>query len=317
MRKLGAGIIGLLCLIAIAGCTTNKNIANVTTPGAKLVASVGTINDNAGTLGLGGVSLNLVTSFRNVLGNSAYQNPGFFSFDGPSGNIIPSQNGNPCDQLFSYGEFPGCQGDVNFASLLGQPPAYNPPSSIGGYSMGFIQTAAAATTGTYTLSTVVPVNGQNVHYNATASLPATPVVMANATGVLTFVSDGLGGGTFTIGNPLRPHGKRAHHNGGPPPPPVSEYLILVENLFLSSSAGVIVATVETTNTTATIIGTGDCASSAGGSPIPCGSNLAYVIEADYPLVEAGPPASHAVSPTLAGANGQSDISVSPFTGINE
>jgi len=312
MRKLGAAIIGLLCLAAIAGCTTNKNIATVTTPGAKLVMSVGTINDNAGTIGIGGVTLNVVSSFRNVLGNSAYQNPGWFSFDGPSGNIIPSQTGNPCDQLFSYGEFPGCQGDVNFASLLGQPPAYNPPSTAGGYSMGFIQTGAPLTNGNYTLSTVVPVNGQNVHYSASAAL--TSFILGNATGVTSFVSDGLGGGTFTIGNPLKPHGK-VHRNGGPPP--VSEILIVVENLFLSSSAGVIVATVETNGTTATIVGTGDCSSSAGGNPIPCGSNVAYTIDADYPLVEAGPPASHATAPTLTGGNGQSDISVSGFTAINE
>jgi len=313
MRKLGAGLIGLLCLVAIAGCTTNKSIANITTPGAKLVMSVGTINDNFDTLGIDTVAVNLVSSFRNILGNSAYQNPGSFSFDGPAGNIIPPDGGG-CDELFSYGEFPGCQTDVNFSALLGQPPAYNPPSQIGGYSLGFIQTTATPTAGSYTLSTVVPVNGQNVHYSASATLPASPVVLANATGVTNFVSDGLGGGTFTIGNPLKPHRKKAGREGFPA---VSEYLILVENLTLSSSGGVIVATVETTNTTATIVGTGDCASSAGGNPIPCGANLAYVIDADYPLVEAGPPASHSASPTLAGASGQSDISVSAFANINE
>jgi hypothetical protein len=312
MRKLGAEIVTLLCLVAIAGCTTNHSIANVTTSPGKLVVSVGTINDNAGTLGIGGVTLNVVSSFRNILGNSAYENPGFFSLDGPGGNIIPSTPGNPCDQLFSYGEFPGCQGDVNFASLLGEPPAYNPPSAVGGYSLGFIQTGAPLTNGSYTLSTVVPVNGQNVSFSASASL--TSIQLANATGATGFVSDGLGGGTFTIGNPAKPHGKKVHHSGFPA---VTEYLIVVENLLLSSSAGTIVATVETNNTTATIVGTGDCASSAGGNPIPCGPNTVYVIDADYPLVEAGPPASHAVAPTLTGAGGQSDISVSGFLPINE
>jgi len=316
MRKVGAGIIGLLCLVAIAGCTTNRNIASITTPQAKLVVSVGTINDDGDTLGIGGITLNVVSSFRNILGNSAYENPGWFSFDGPGGNVIPSQPGNPCDQLFSYGEFPGCQGDANFAAILGQPPAYNPPSTAGGYSMGFIQTGAPVTSGAYTLSTVVPVNGQNVHYNANATLPGSPTVLADATGVTGFVSDGLGGGTFTIGNPLKPHlkNKKVKREGFPA---VTEYLVVVENLFLSSSAGVIVATAETNNNTVTITGTGDCSSSAGGNPIPCGSNAVYVIEADYPMVEAGPPASHAVAPTLTGANGTSDISVSPFGTINE
>ena len=68
MRNFGAGIIAMLCLVAIAGCTTNKSIANITTPSNKLQLAVGTINDSFGTLGLGGTTLNVVTTFRNVLG---------------------------------------------------------------------------------------------------------------------------------------------------------------------------------------------------------------------------------------------------------
>ncbi len=312
MRTFGAGIIGLLCLIAIAGCTTNKSIANITTPKATLQLAVGTINDSAGTLGLGGTTLNVVSTFRNVLGNSAYQNPGFYTLTGPGGTIVPSNASNPCDQLFSYGDFPGCEGDSLGEAIWGMPPTYNPPNPNGGYALGFIQTGAPATGGNYTLSTSVPVNGQNVHYTASATLPASPLVLPNATGVTSFVSDHNGGGTFTIGNPLRP---RDHGRPGPRgvPNPVTEYLIVVSNTDTSGPQPVVnlVATVETTNTTATITGTG---SPGACSPIPCTSatslNQAYVIEADYPLVESGPPANTQVAPTLTGANGTADISVS-------
>ena len=311
MRNFGAGIIAMLCLVAIAGCTTNKSIANVTTSiQAKLQLAVGTINDSAGTLGIGGTSLNVVTTFRDNAGNSAFIHPGFYMLTGPGGTIVTPNPSNFCDQLFGYGDFPGCEGDVIGEAIVGVPPAYTPPSSIGGYSLGFIQTGAPATAGAYSLSTIVTVNGQNVTYTGNATL--SPVVMANATGVTGFVSDGKGGGTFTIGNPLKAKLKLHHHGFVP----VSEYLILVSNSVISSSP-LIVAAVETTSTTATIVGTGDCSSSVGGIPIPCGGNSAYVIDADYPLVEDGPPASHSQTPTLDGPNGSADISVSPIAGITE
>ena len=310
MRNFGAGIIAMLCLVAIAGCTTNKSIANVTTSTNKLQLAVGTINDSAGTLGIGGVSLNVVTTLRNSLGNSAFIHPGFYQLTGPGGTIVTPNPSNFCDQLFGYGDFPGCEGDSIGEAIVGVPPAYSPPSSIGGYSLGFIQTGAAATAGAYSVSTIVTVNGQNVTYTGNATL--SPIVMANATGVTGFASDGKGGGTFTIGNPLKAKLK-VHHHGFVP---VSEYLILVSNSVISSSP-LIVAAVETTTTTATIVGTGDCATSVGGIPIPCGGNSAYVIDADYPLVEDGPPASHAQAPQLDGPNGSADISVSPIAGITE
>jgi len=311
MRKFGAGVITILCFISIAGCTTNKSIANVTTPPNKLQLAVGTINDSQDTLGIGGVSLNVVSTFLNVLGNSAYEHPGFYQLTGPNGTIVTPNPSNFCDQLFSYGDFPGCEGDNIGEAIVGVPPAYTPPSSIGGYSLGFIQTGAPATAGTYTLSTSVPANGTQ-SFSASATLGTT--VMANAGGVTGFVSDTKGGGTFTFSNPLKAKFKLHHHGFVA----VSEFLILVSNSVISSSP-LIVAAVEAPGgrTTATIVGTGDCSSSVGGIPIPCGGNSAYVIDADYPLVEDGPPASHSQAPQLDGPNGSADISVSGITPINE
>lgn len=310
MRNIGAGIIAMLCLVAIAGCSTNKSIASITTPPNKLQLAVGTINDSAGTLGIGGVTLNVVTTFRNILGNSAYEHPGFYSLTGPNGTIVASDPSNFCDQLYGYGDFPGCEGDSIGEALWGVPPQYSPPNPDGGYALGFIQTGAPATAGAYTISTNVPVNG-NLAFSASATLTNT-VGLPNATGVTSFVSDGKGGGTFTIGNPLKPRSKVRHHGVLS----ATEFLILVSNSVISTSP-LIVAAVETTNTTATIVGTGDCSSSVGGIPIPCGGNSAYVIDADYPLVEAGPPANHSQTPTLDGPNGSTDISVSPIATITE
>jgi hypothetical protein len=311
MRNFGAGIIAMLCLVAIAGCTTNKSIANITTPSNKLQLAVGTINDSAGTLGIGGVSLNVVTTFRNTLGNSAFIHPGFYMLTGPGGTIVAPNPSNPCDQLFGYGDLPGCEGDNLGEAIVGVPPAYTPPSSIGGYALGFIQTGAPATAGAYTASTTVTVNGQNVNYSASATLGTN--VMANAGGVTGFVSDHNGGGTFTFSNPLKAKLKLHHHGFLA----VSEFLILVSNSVISSSP-LIVAAVEAPggSTTATIVGTGS-GCPASGIPIPCGGNTTYVIDADYPLVEDGPPASHSQTPTLDGPNGSADISVSTTFPINE
>jgi hypothetical protein len=49
----------------------------------------------------------------------------------------------------------------------------------------------------------------------------------------------------------------------------------------------------------------------GGNPIPCGSFSVFVIGADYPMVEAGPPMNTSVSPSLNGSLGEADITVSP------
>lgn len=302
MRTLGAAIAALLFVVTVAGCTTNNSIANVTTSPATLELAVGTLNDSAGTLGVGGTTLNVVTSFRNTLGNSAFQNPGQFSLAGPGGAVAPI---SACNQLFSYGLAPGCvtgAASIGAAPIGGVPPAYTPANTAGQYAMGFIPTGAPTTTGTYTVSTTVPVNGTSTQYSQTAALPASPTMLGADGGVTNFVSDGLGGGTFTL---------------AAPPSGVTESLVVVVNIV--AGAGTVVAEAETTGTTATITGanTTSCGGGGTGGPIPCGANSVFVIGADYPLVEAGPPTSHAVSPTLTGTGNTSDLTVSGVFAINE
>lgn len=287
MRTFGAAFAALYCSIALAGCSTNTGIATITTGApAKLAMAVGTINDSAGTLGIGAVSLDAVTSFRNTLGNSAYENPGQFSLTGPGGTVIASQPGNACDQLFSYGLFPGCVATaVLGAPVGGAPPTYNPPNPNGEYSIGFIPTGQAAAGGTYTVSTTVSVNGSNVKYTASATLPASPTVLGNEPAPA-FVSDGAGGGTFTIGAPAG----------------VTESLVVVES-DPAAPPQTVAATIETKTTSAVL----------PSGTLTVGNNYqAFVIGADYGLVEDGPPANTQPAPSLAGggSGGASDVTVS-------
>src|SRR5579864_215850 len=198
MRARSGGMLGLLCLVALAGCSTNTSVANIVTSPPTLEMSVGTIYDRSHTLGVGTTSLNVVTSFRNVLGNSAYENPGQYALSGPGGTIQAAQPGNACDQLFSYGQFPGCLkagAVINNAAIGGAPPTYSPANPNGVYAIGIIATGALAAGGVYTVSTVVPVNGMNQTFSQTATLPATPVMLGGETNP-SFVTDGAGGGTF-------------------------------------------------------------------------------------------------------------------------
>ena len=313
MRILGAAVAASLCVAALSACTTNKSIAPITTLPATLEMSVGTVNDGAGTLtGTKATYLNVVSSFRNAVGNSAYQSPGTATLTAPGGSTLYG-----CG-LFSYGQDPGTivadnglphgtYPNANTGLMFGVPPAYNPPDqNFIGYALGFwyffqsdcatFQIPPAPAGGAYNLQTGVAVNGATVNYTATASLPAAPLVLPNMP-VPTFVSDGKGGGTFTITLVS----------------PATEYLIVINNGPLTE-----VAAVETTTTTATIVGTGSgCLGGGTGVPIPCGTNSAFVIGADYPLVEAGPPANTSVAPTLIGAQGTSDLTISKAKSITE
>src|SRR5262249_49200689 len=112
----------------------------------------------------------------------------------------------------------------------------------------------------------------------------------------TYASDGApGGGTFTIGTPAG----------------VTESLVIV---FADSSGGACsslgsqVTTVETTTTSA-IVPDGTLAAGT--------QSCAFVVGADYPLVEAGPPVNREVRPTLTGASGTSDLTASGFLAFTQ
>ncbi len=312
MRKFSAGLIALVGVGVMAGCTTNNTVGNPQfTTHAKLQLAVGTLNDSSGTLtSVPGTYLNAVATFRNQFGASAYIKPGTPTFALPGGG-----NATTCG-LYSYGQNPSAMvapfgnpngpGPIgNFAPIFGIPTAFSPANSNGiGYALGYLlfftagdaNNAAcsqyvlppAPTLGAYTLSTTVATNGKMIPYSATATLGGGPLVLpAEATPTYAPGAPGSGGGTFTIATPAG----------------VTESLIAV----VDSSTFAQVTTVETTTTTAVV----------PPGTIAAGENcVAFVVGADYPLVESAPPNNTSPTPPIVGAGGTADLTVSnvlPFT----
>jgi hypothetical protein len=105
------------------------------------------------------------------------------------------------------------------------------------------------------------------------------VLPVEATPTYTPGAPGSGGGTFAFA----------------PLAGVTESLITIEDANLN-----IVASVESTGTTAAVpVGT-----------LAPGTYTAFVMGADYPLVESSPTGSKAQAPTIIGAGGTADLTVS-------
>lgn len=268
----------LALLLAMVGCTTNTSPGTVRfTTNAVLQLAVGTINDPAATVTAGGTSLNVVTTFRNQFGNSAFINPGTSTLTLAAGGT------SSLGKLFSYGQAPFKNG---IGGLL---PTYTPPntSAFGAYSTGFVVTGKAPTSGSYGLSAAVPVNGTTLTFTASPATLPTPFTVLPAETAPAYAANGTtGGGTFTITQPAG----------------VTESLIVVFDATFSTE----IATVETTTTTATL---------PAGTLTPATTFNAFVIGADYPLVESGAPFSQAQSPTLTGAGGTADLTISAPSAI--
>jgi hypothetical protein len=308
MRKLSASLIALVGVGVMTGCTTNNTVGNPQfTTHAKLQLAVGTLNDAFGTLtSVAGTYLNAVSTFRNQLGTSAYINPGTPTFALPGGGSattcgIFSYGQNPSTMIapFQLHPPPATPGPIGtFAPAFGAPPVFNPANSNGiGYALGSLVyfnagdsnnppctlfvLPPAPTLGAYTLSTTVTVNGKNIPYSATATLGGGPLVLpAEATPTYAPGAPGSGGGTFTV---VQPAG-------------VTESLIMITDTGTGA-----VTSIETTTTIAIV---------PAGTLVPGDSYAAYVIGADYPLVESAPPNSKAQAPTITGSAGTADISVS-------
>jgi hypothetical protein len=289
MRNIRLGLLTLICTVAVVGCKTDTSPGNITAGPVALEMSVGTLNDSAGTLtGGAGTYLNEVACFRGQFGASAFINPGTATLTGPGG-LDASMGG-----IFSYGQSPGTN------EVGGFPPAYTPasqnPSGLG-YATGFMFPVNAMglavfpppppTSGNYGLGTIVSANGQNQRYGAAATLPAAPTVLPDDAAP-SYVSGGAtGGGTFNVTKPAG----------------VTETLVVV---FISGGAEV--ATAETKTTSAVL---------PPGTLTPGDNYTAFAIGADYPLVEAGPPANTSIKPTLTGADGTSDLTVSGTTAFTQ
>lgn len=283
MHKLAAGLLALLLFGAAAGCTTNHSPGIINAGTVALQMAVGTLNDSAGTISAlqnphgpgSGTFLNVVETFRNQLGNSAFLHPGTAVLTGPGSLSVT------LGSIFAYGLGPGANGVVGLTPTYPTPLGATPPYP---FDTGFIYTAAPPTPGSYAINTTVSVNGGMQPYGAAATLPLSPTVLP-AEPAPSYASAGGGGGTFTVTQPLG----------------VTETLIVV------FSGATEVATVETTGTTAVLL----------AGTLPAGSYTAFAIGADYPLVEAGPPAGTNQRPVITGAGGTADLTVSGSAGFTQ
>lgn len=273
-------IFALATVLAASGCSTfgtQSTTAPITTnTRATLELAVGTLNDAFGLLNTPGTYLNLMTSFRNFTGTSAFREPGNATLTGPGGLDLS------LGQLWSYGQAAGDNG------TLGEPPAFSPENDIGGYSTGYILTLAPYTAGTYTVSTTVAFNSGSRTFTASATMPSTPTVLPDEP-LPSWVTDGNGGGTFTMTNPSG----------------VTESLI-----FIQAFNGAYVADVEL-KSPATSVSVPDGTLTVGTT------YYVFCIGADFPFIESAPPNSRSEAPALTGANGTADLTASSYTTFTE
>lgn len=202
---------------------------------------------------------------------------------------------------------------------VGGPPAYpntrtgTYPSGFVGYPQGFLTFAIGAPpTGMYTLNVVVPAaNAASATFNAGATIAAPSGLPAFAARP-TVTEDANGDGGLTVAFVA--------------PPGVTESVVDIVDIGSNTAA-------SGSNPAAPIFYTvvahgggaqsvtlppklGPVAPNGTASPsiMPGDDYVIQVIGADYPLFEAGPPANTAATPTIAGANGQADITFAPIAG---
>jgi hypothetical protein len=196
-------------------------------------------------------------------------------------------------------------------SYRGGPPAYPQvrdgtyPSGFFGYSQGFLTLLTPAVAGTYNLSVLVQTStGASTTFSANGSMASTTPL--GVIGPASVVQDGAGGMTINFTAPAG----------------VTETEVDVQDLAWCANAtvGVVYYTVRVTGAgaqsavlPANLGPTGGSANTCAtpGRTIIAGDSYAILlVGADYPLFAAGPPQNVSQSPTLNGAGGQADITLS-------
>lgn len=181
-------------------------------------------------------------------------------------------------------------------------------SSFAGYMTGFTAFEAPAVVGQYSITDVVATsNAGSPSFTATAMLASTTPLPALP--APTFTSDGTGGGTATVSVPNDPR--------------IAETLIYVADvtakMYYTSApikgTGTLSFTLADGLGVCTVLVSG-CQTSHPGKSLTTGDQyLVYAATFDYPQFEAEPPGNVSQTPTLTGAAGQADVSLSPaFSG---
>jgi hypothetical protein len=298
MYKFRAALVGLLCLTAVVGCTTNNTIANTNfTTHVTDKLAVGTMNDTAGTMqaqsqtSVPGPYTDVISVFRNQLGNSPFLHPGNATMTPGLGTNNIGNTGFGIG-LFAYGQ------NFSLNGLAAAGPAWAAPGSgtgflidlFGGGPNGDLPPLAAGGT-TFTVTDTVQVNGTTNTYSASAALNGTPTILTTPAIAAYAPAAGTGGGTFTFG---------AYPAGA------TEQVAVV---LAGAAPNTVLAMAE--------VCTAGCANTGLTAALPAGTLAAgaytcFVIATDFPWVEAGvtnAPAPGNPNPTIVGANGNADMSV--------
>jgi hypothetical protein len=226
------------------------------------------------------------------------------------GNPAPNSE-SPSYMLPFYASTYDASGTAPQPFILGPPavPFFNDgtfPGSFAGYQTGFTTFKVVPVAGSYNESVLVAAaNVASQTFTASATLASTaplPALPAPA-----FAEDGKGGGTATIVVPSDPR--------------IVETLIYVvdtkSNLYFTSApiagTGSLSFTLPDNLGKCAILKPGCSTNPAQSSPSMNASDayLVYAASFDYPQFEAEPPGNTSQTPTLTGAGGQADVTLSP------
>jgi hypothetical protein len=214
--------------------------------------------------------------------------------------------------LYSQPIYPSLVGVTDLSSSAGGtnrftyrcgPPACPLPNLVGltfvGFTEGFLTFGAPAVVGAYNLTLGI----QDSNGNTFTAGPATGN-MANTAGLPVIaapgalVGDGAGGGTVTFTAPAG----------------VTEVLVDLLNRSTGVNFTVVVATPTAGAYTATFPSTYSATNGTTQPMLSTGDKYHLrLVGADYPMFEAGPPANTSQTPTITGANGQADVTLSQGT----
>jgi hypothetical protein len=327
----------------IAGSSLLDDAPTIVGPAGFVVPSNTAAGTDAGTNKLSG---NLVTSIASAPPATTFNptggNPGLASSYGFLPSVQTNSQVGPSFTPYTLPFFGAAQ-----LTYIGGPPAFVPPADSGGthtstrdgsfpagylgYTLGFVNFAAAPVVGSYTLNVVIP-TGQNLNTGAsgtgteTATAAITNVAGLGAWAVApTFVSDGTGGGTITT-----------NFGGGGGTEEYVEAVDLGPGAAAGNSACVastsltvsypIYYTFKVTPGTATITVPDDigpappgkaqghtfCTAADNASGMAVGDTVeVYGLAVDYPLYASAFPQSNGnPAPAITGASGQDDVTLS-------
>ncbi|MDQ6780380.1 MAG: hypothetical protein M3Z37_04400 [Candidatus Eremiobacteraeota bacterium] len=271
--------------------------------------NVGLVNSTFGTFtGVFSYGFGPFNSDQSIV-NGAYY-PGSPNASGGNGFTRSNYNGTSLVAAISGGDvtqpLPFLAASAPMEYITGPPavPFFNDgtfPTGFAGYSPGFTSVEIPPAAGQYTLSVLVAAqNAAPFTYTQTATL--TSAVALPPMAAPTFAGDAAGGGTGAVNVPAG----------------VTETVVYIVDantgLFFAVGpiAGIGVHPFTLPDKLGPCVGSGCQNGASATNSLNTGDT--YFVAAvgyDYPAFEAAPPGNTQQSPTITGANGQADITMSP------